>query len=101
MPPQLPHEGTHQVPREAHAAPPPAPDHPTREDGLFASLWRAIPKHKVRESRKNAWITADMWRIDNKKVSTHQDPTRDQAHIRRLGRAINASLREDRQRQTY
>ena len=40
-----------------------------------------------------------MWRLVNERVSVHRDPTRDQALIQKLGRAINASLREDRRRQ--
>ena len=72
---------------------------PTREYGLFASLRRAIPTPKSREARKNVWLLAATWRIVNKRVSAHQYPVRDQALIWRLGRAINASLRETRRRQ--
>ena len=32
---------------------------PTRENGLFAALQRAIPKPKDWEARKNAWVLAD------------------------------------------
>ena len=32
------------------------PTTPTREDGIFADLWRAILKPRAREERKNAWI---------------------------------------------
>ena len=65
----------------------------TREDGLFAALRRAIPNPKPREVRENVWILAAMWRLVNERVSMRQDPARDQAQIRRLGRAINASLK--------
>ena len=40
-----------------------------------------------------------MWMLVNERVYVHRDPTRDQALIQQLGRAINASLREDRCRQ--
>ena len=77
-----------------------SPTTPTREDGLFADLKRAIPKPKSREARKNAWISAATWRIVDERVSARRDPARDQAHIQRLVRAINVSLKEDRRRQT-
>ena len=48
---------------------------PTREDGLFASLWRVIPKPKAWEARKNTWISADMWSIVYTGVSMCQDPS--------------------------
>ena len=44
------------------------------------------------------WILADTWRLVNERVSVRQYPARDQAHIWRLGRTINASLKEDRHR---
>ena len=40
------------------------------------------------------------WRLVNKRVSAHRDPIRYQFHIQRLGRAINAILKEDRRRRT-
>ena len=46
------------------------------------------------------WILADMWRIVDKKVSLPRDPARDQAYIRRIGCAINISIKEDRYRWT-
>ena len=39
---------------------------------------------------------AERWWLIDKKVSARQDPERYQVHIRRLGRAINAILKEDR-----
>ena len=71
------------------------PTTPTREGRLFADLCRAILKPKAREARKNACILAYTWSIVDKRVSARQDPARYQAHIWRLGRAINASFRED------
>ena len=32
---------------------------PTREDGIFAALHRAVPKPHARERRKNGWISED------------------------------------------
>ena len=60
------------------------PSTPTREEGIFADLQRTIPKPKARDARKNAWILVDTWRIINERLSARRDPTRDQAHIRRL-----------------
>ena len=66
---------------------------PTREDGLFASLQRAVLKPKAIEARKKLWTSETMWRIVNERVSVHSDPVRDQTLIWRLGRAINTSLK--------
>ena len=33
------------------------PKEPTREDGIFAALRRAVPKPHVRDRHKNAWIS--------------------------------------------
>ena len=43
---------------------------PTREDGIFASLQRAVPKPRAWEARKNAWILAATWRLVDESVST-------------------------------
>ena len=67
-----------------------------REDGIFAALRRAIPKPQARDARKNLWISEATWRLVNERVSAHQDPSKDQSLIRRLGRAIEASLKGDR-----
>ena len=48
------------------------------------AIWRATPKPKARDFGSYAL----------------RDLTRDQAHLWRLGRGINASLREDRQQRT-
>ena len=76
------------------------PTTPKRDDGLFADLRRSIPKTKAREARKNAWVLAATWRLVYERVSARQDPARDQSLIQRLGRTINASLREYRHRRT-
>ena len=76
------------------------PTTPTREDGLFAALRRAVPKPKARESQKKAWILAAMWRLVNKRVSARWDPARYQSLIWRLGRAINAILKGYQRRRT-
>ena len=71
-----------------------------REDGLFVYLMRASPKPKAREAQKNAWISVATWRLIGESASAHKDPTREQAHIKRLGRAINASLKGERRQRT-
>ena len=73
------------------------PAEPTREDGIFADLRRAVPKPHARERRMNEWIYEDTWRLVDERVST-QHGTRVQARIRRLSRAIAASLKGDRKR---
>ena len=72
------------------------PTEPTIEDEVFAALQRAVPKVRVREARKNEWISTETWRLVNEKVSVLRDPVKGQAIKMRLGRAIKASLAEDR-----
>ena len=68
-----------------------SPAKPMREDRIFAAIWRAVPKPHARERRKTGWISEGTWRLINKRVSAQQK-TRDQTRIRRLSRAIAASL---------
>ena len=42
---------------------------PTREDGIFAALRRAIPKTKAQGEIKNAWILEEKWRLLDTRVS--------------------------------
>ena len=44
------------------------------------------------------WISEATWRLINERVSARQDPAKDQSLIRRLGCAIEASLKGDRRR---
>ena len=76
------------------------PTTPTREDRLFAAVWRSTPKSKAQEARNNMWISTDTWRIVNERVSVRRDPARDKDHLQRIGHVVNASLREDGQRWT-
>ena len=76
------------------------PTKPTRKDNALASLRRAVPKAKAREARRNAWISAETWRLVDKRVSARRDPAKGQALKKRLGRAIKASLEADRRRQS-
>ena len=69
---------------------------PTREDEVFMALRRAVPKARVREARKNEWISMETWRLVDKRVSARRDLEKRQAIKRRLGRIIKASLLEDR-----
>ena len=73
------------------------PTEPTREDGIFAALRRAVPKPRARDRHKNAWISEETWRLVNKRVSARRG-TGVRMRIRRLGRAIRASLQGDRKR---
>ena len=69
-----------------------------REDDAFASLQRAVLKAKVREARRNEWISAETWRLVDERVSTRRDRAKGQALKRRLGRTIKASFSADRKR---
>ena len=70
---------------------------PTRENGIFASLRRAVPKPHARDRHKNAWISEETWRLIDERVSARR-VTGVHMSIRKLGRAIRASLRGDRKR---
>ena len=74
------------------------PTESTREDEVFASLRRAVPKARVREARQNEWILTETWRLVYERVSVRRDPAKGQAIKMRLGRAIKVSLAEDRRR---
>ena len=69
------------------------PTTPTREDGLFSSIHRSVPKSKARKARKKVWILASTWRLFNERVFTRRDLARNQTLIQRLGRAIAAKLK--------
>ena len=73
------------------------PTEPTREDGIFEALRRAVPKPHEREKQKNAWISEETWRLVSERVSARRG-TGVQMRIRILGRAIRASLKGDRKR---
>ena len=67
------------------------------EDSIFAALQRVVPNQHARERRKNNWISEETWRLIDERVSARQKK-KDQLRIRRLSRAIAASLKGDRKR---
>ena len=73
------------------------PKDPMREDKLFRDLRRAVPKPHEREKHRNVWISEETWRLANERVSARRG-TRVRARLRRLGRAVRASLKGDRRR---
>ena len=73
------------------------PTEPTREDGIFEALRRAVPKPHARDRHKNAWISEETWRLTDERAYA-QRGTGVRMRIRRLGRAIRASLQGDRKR---
>ena len=73
---------------------------PMREGGIFAVLWRAIPKPKACKSRKNAWILEAAWRLVNTRVSASQDHVWYQYPICILSCLINAILEADQRWRT-
>ena len=64
---------------------------PTREDELFGDLRRAVLKPQPREQHRNAWISEETWRLVNERVTTRRK-SRARTGMRRLGRAIKASM---------
>ena len=77
---------------------PPGRQTRTHADELFTELWRAIPKPNKRSACRNLWISAEMWRLVNERVSTRRDPGQDQQRLRRLGQDIRDSFKEEWQR---
>ena len=71
---------------------------PTKKDGIFTALRRAVPKPLARDARRNTWISAATWRLVDKRVSARRYLAKDQELIRKLGRAIKESLQDGRQR---
>ena len=74
------------------------PTAPTKEDGIFAALQRAVSKPQAQDTRKNAWILEATWRLSDERVSVRRDHAKDQSLIRRLGCAIVARLKGDMRR---
>ena len=77
---------------------PPSPTTPTKEDGIFAALRKAVPKPQARDLGGNASILEAMWKLVDKRVSAFLDPSKYQSLIWRLGRTIAAILKGDRRR---
>ena len=75
-----------------------SPVKPTRMDKLFADLWRAVLRAKPREARRNAWISAETWRLINERVSARRDPRYGTVYRRRMGKAVQKILVADRRR---
>ena len=76
------------------------PAEPSRTDTLFADLGIAVPKPALQEAKRNAWISAEMWRLIDERVSMRRDPRYSQADRRRLGKEIKESFAKDRWRRT-
>ena len=74
------------------------PKRPTREDTLFGDLRRAVPKPQPREQHRNTWISEETWKLVDERVTMRRKP-RAWTGMRRLGRAIQASLKGDWRRQ--
>ena len=70
--------------RERRRIPLQPPKEPTRKDDLFGDLRRAVPKPHEQEKYRNAWISEEMWRLNNERVSAKRG-TRVRARLRRLG----------------
>ena len=70
---------------------------PMREDKLFGDLGRAVLKPQPREQQRNAWISEETWQLVNERVTMRRKP-QVQTGLRRLRRAIQASMKGDRKR---
>ena len=56
---------------------PPVRQTRTRADELFGELRHTVPKPDKRAARHNLWISAETWRLANKRVFTRREPARD------------------------
>ena len=74
------------------------PGKPSRTDKLFAALQRAVPRPKPREARRNAWISAETWRLIDERVSAFRNPRYGMLYSLRMGKEVQASLAADRRR---
>ena len=73
------------------------PKESKREDKLFGDLRRAMPKPHEQENHRNVWVSNETWRFVNERVSARRRK-RVRATLRRLGRAVRASLKGYRRR---
>ena len=65
-------------------------------DKIFDELRHTILKQEKLASHHNSWILAETWRLVDERVSARREPGRDHQRIRRLGRAIQATLKGER-----
>ena len=98
MTPQLPPDGTLQIPQGLQASPRPTTDHPDKGGRNLCRTTEGRPKASGAEREENAWISEATWRLVDKRVSTQRDPAKHQPLIRRLGRTITAILKVERRR---
>ena len=73
------------------------PKRPTQEDELFGDLRLAVLKPQPREQHQNAWISEETCRLVDEWVTMRRNP-RARTGMRRLGKAIQVSLKGDRRR---
>ena len=69
----------------------------TREDEFFGDLRQAVLKPQPQEQHWNTWISEETWRLVDERV-TMRRKTRARTGLRRLGQAIQASMKGDRKR---
>ena len=65
-----------------------SPVKPSRTDELFAALRRAVPRPKPREARRNAWISAETWKLIDERVSARRDPRYGTLYRWQMGKAV-------------
>ena len=65
----------------------------TRADKLFSELRCSVPKPDKQLACHNSWISAETWRLVDKRVSTRRYPGQYHQRLTRLGRSIQDSLK--------
>ena len=68
----------------------------TRADKIFSELGRLFSKADKRVARHNSWISAETWRIVDKRDSSMRVRGRNLRRLRRLGQTSRASLKQYR-----
>ena len=70
----------------------------TELEGAFETLVEAVQPQTVRERPRASWISAATWKLVDKRTALRREDNLPQAAARVLGRAIKASLKEDRKK---
>ena len=73
----------------------------TRADALFQALKAQMPPPNRTESRaRRDWISAETWKLVDRRSALRRNGNHEQAEARRLTRQIRTSFKEDRKQRT-
>ena len=89
-------EGTITLPRAQDAPLTSTARKPDEDAGgqyLLQVAARAVQKPDKQATCHNLWISDEMWKLVNDRVSARQEPRRDQMRLRQLGQATRTTLK--------